>query len=70
MKRWLSHFYRSLLSGLCLPSGQVFGFFFHNTPTLRPSPGVCIHPTAKMDLKVKASERSRAHDGLELAPDL
>ena len=69
MKRWLSNFYRSLLSGLCLPSGQVFGFFFHTSPTLRPSPGVCIHPTAKMDLKVKASERSRAHYGLELAPD-
>ena len=37
IKRWLSHSYRSVLLGLCLPSGQVSGFFFHTWPTL-------VHP--------------------------
>ena len=38
-------------SGLCLPSGQFSGFFFYTWPALGPSPGVCINPSAKMDLE-------------------
>ena len=28
-KRWVSHLCRSVLLGLCLPSGQLSGFFFY-----------------------------------------
>ena len=35
----------------------------------RPSNEVCTHTSAKMDLKVKASERSQTHYDLELSPD-
>ena len=41
-KRWLSHFYRSVLPGLYLPSDQLSGFFFYTWPTLGPSSG-CTH---------------------------
>ena len=34
---------------------------------LRTLPGVCMHTLAKLDLKVKASGRSRTHYGLELS---
>ena len=63
VKRQLSHLYRSVLLGLCLPSGQLSDFFFHTWPTLDPSPGVHMYPSAKMDLKVKASWRNKTHYG-------
>ena len=69
MKRRLGHLYRSVPSGLCLPSGQLPGFFFHTWATLGPSSGMQTHPSAKMDLEVKASGRSKTHYGLELSPD-
>ena len=50
-----------------LSSGQLSGFFFHTWPILEPSPEVCTHRSAKMDLKVKASGRSKTHYGLELS---
>ena len=60
----LSHLYRSVLLGLCLPSGQLSGFF---------SPGILFwvrtHPSGKMDLEVKASGRSKTPDGLALSLD-
>ena len=34
---------------------------------LRTLPGVCMHTLAKLDLKVKASGRSKIHYGLELS---
>ena len=64
VKRLLSYLYRSVLPGLCLPSGQLSGFF---------SPGilfwVCTNSSAKMDLQVKASGRSKTPDGLALSLD-
>ena len=68
VKRQISHCHRSVLLG-CLPSDQLSGFFFHTRSTLGPSPGVCMYPSAKMDLEVKASGRSKTHYGLELSPD-
>ena len=62
------HLHRSVLPGLCLPSGQIRGFFFQTWLTLGPFSGVHTHPSAKMDLKVKASGRSKTHYGLELSP--
>ena len=44
VKRRLSHFYRAVLSGFCLPSGHLSGFFIHTCPTLRPSPGYTRTP--------------------------
>ena len=35
--------------------------FFHTWPTLGPSPGVHMHPSAEMNLKVQASGRSKTH---------
>ena len=66
-KRLLSHVYKAVLLGLCLPSGQLSGFFFHTWPTLEPSPRVCTHCSAKMNLKVKAPRRSKTHYGLQLS---
>ena len=68
VKRQISHWHRSVLLG-CLPSDQLSGFFFHTWPTLGSSPGVCMYPSAKMDLEVKASGRSKTHYGLKLSPD-
>ena len=68
VKRKISHWHRSVLLGR-LPSDQLSGFFFHTWPTLGPSPGVCMYPSAKMDLEVKASGRSKTHYGLELFSD-
>ena len=42
VKRCLSHLCRSVLLVLCLLSGQLPACFFHNRPTLGPSPG-CAH---------------------------
>ena len=68
VKRQISHWHRSVLLS-CLPSDQLSGFFFHTWPTLGSSPGVCMYPSAKMDLEVKASGRSKTHYGLKLSPD-
>ena len=68
VKRLLLYLYKAVL-GLCLPSGQLSGSFLHIWPTLRPSPGVPMHPSAKIDPKVKASGRSKTHYGLELFSD-
>ena len=68
-KRPVSHLHGSVLADVCLPSGQLSGFFFHTWPTLGPLPGVGMHPSAKMDLEVKASERSKTLYGLELSLD-
>ena len=43
---------------LCFPPGWF---------VLGPSPGVCVHTLAKMDLKAKVSGRSKIHYGLELS---
>ena len=45
----LSHLYRAVLLGLCLPSGQLPCFFFHTWLMVGPSSGVCMHLWAKMD---------------------
>ena len=45
---------------LCFPPGWF---------VLGPSPGVCVHTLAKMDLKAKVSGRSKIHYGLELSSD-
>ena len=42
IRRRLSHLYTSVLPHLCLPSGQLFGFFLHTWPTLGPCPW-CPH---------------------------
>ena len=54
-------------SGLCLPWGQLSGFFFYTWLTWDP-PMRCTHPSAKMDLKVQASGRSKTHYGLASSP--
>ena len=63
------HLHRSVLPGLCLPSGLMPGFFFQTWPSQGPLSGMHTHSSAKMDLKVKASGRSKTHYGLELSPD-
>ena len=44
----LSHLYRAVLLGLCLPSGHLPCFFFHTWLTVGPFSGVCMHLWAKM----------------------
>ena len=68
-KRPVSHLHGSVLADVCLPSGQLSGFFFHTWPTLGPLLRVGMHPSAKMDLEVKASERSKTPYGLEVSLD-
>ena len=68
VKRGSSHLHRSVLPGLCLPWGQLSGFFFHTWLTLGPSHEVRTHPSAKMDLKMKASGRSKTHFGFASSP--
>ena len=68
-KRRLSHLYRSVLLVFVFLQANYLGFFFHTCSTLGPSPGVHTHPSAKMDLEVKASGRSKTLYGLELSPD-
>ena len=41
-KRLLSHVYKAVLLGLCLPSGIISGFFFYTWPPLGPPLGVHI----------------------------
>ena len=69
VKRLLLYLYKAVLLGLCLPSGQLSGFFLHIWPILGPSPGVPKHPSTKIDPEVKASGRSKTHYGLELSSD-
>ena len=66
VKRGSSHLYKAVLLGLCLPSGQLSGFFFHTWPTLGPSHKVHTHLSAKRDLKVKDMAWNY---GLELSSD-
>ena len=47
IKRWLSHLYRAVVLGFCLPFSQLSGFFFHTWPALRLSPGCATF--SKMD---------------------
>ena len=47
---------------------QITGFFFHTGPTWGP-PWVSTPASAKMDLGVKASGKSKTHYGLALALD-
>ena len=60
--------------------GQLFGSLSSLKPIILrcplvgyfvsgPTRGVHTHPSAKMDLKVKASGRSKRHYGLELSSD-
>ena len=42
VKRCFTHLHRAVLSGLYLPFGQLFGFFFHTWPALESSP-TCMH---------------------------
>ena len=63
------HLHGSVLPGLCLPSGLMPGFFFQTWPTQGPFSGMHTHSSAKMDLKVKSSGKSKTHYGLELSPD-
>ena len=68
VKRWICFIY----------IGQFFQVFVFrqakyvvsfSRPDLPWGPsGVHTHPSAKMDLKVKASGRSKTHYGLELSP--
>jgi len=44
LKRRLSYLYRSVLQGLCLPSGQLSDLFFHTWLTLGTSPGCACTP--------------------------
>ena len=69
VKRQLDHLYRSVLLGLFLSSGQWSAVFFHTWPSLGPSPWMHTQPSAKMDLELKASGRSKTHSRLELSPD-
>ena len=57
---------RGSFPGLHLPSGQSPCLFALANLSQDP-PGVCMHTLAKLDLKVKASGRSRTHYGLELS---
>ena len=68
-KRRLNHLYRLVLLVFVFLQANNLGFFFHTCSTLGPSPGVHTHPSAKMDLEVKASGRSKTLYGLELSPD-
>ena len=65
---WNEHGYNNIRQffWLCLPSGQLSGFFFHTCPALELSLRVHMHPKAKMDLEVKASGRNKTHYGLAL----
>ena len=69
VKRGLSRLYKAVLLGLCLPSGQLSGFFFLTWPTVGPSSKVHTHLSAKRDPKVKASGRSKTHYSLKLSSD-
>ena len=58
-----------VLPGLCLPLAKYLVSFF--TPNLPwDTPLGFTHPSAKMDLKVKVSGRSKTHYGLALSLDL
>ena len=57
---------RGSFPGLHLPSGQSPCLFALANLSQDP-PGVCMHTLAKLDLKVKASGRSRTHYGLGLS---
>lgn len=50
---------------------QIANYLFSfSTPDLFWDPLVgCMHPSAKMELEVKASGMSKTHCGLELSPD-
>ena len=69
MKRQLSHLERPAPPGRCLPLGQPSGFFFHTSSTVGLSPGLHMHLSARTDLEVKASGRSKTHYGLALPPE-
>ena len=47
--RWLSHLYRSVLLGLCLPSGQILAFFFPRLTYPGTFPGVHSHVPISQD---------------------
>ena len=47
--RWLSHLYRSVLLGLCLPSGQILAFFFPHLTYPGTFPGVHSHVPISQD---------------------
>ena len=68
--KWqLSHLYRAVLPGLCLPLANYLVSFF--TPDLPwDTPLGFTHPSAQMDLKVKVSGRSKTHYGLAWPLDL
>ena len=69
VKRRLSHLYRAVLPGLCLPLANYLVSFF--TPDLLwDTPLGFTHSSAKMDLKVKVSGRSKTYYGLALSLDL
>ena len=55
----VSHLYEAVLLGLCLPSGQISGFFLHTYP--RTLTWMHMLPSAKMDLEVKDFGRSNTH---------
>ena len=54
---------------ICLPLGQSSCFGPSLVTRLRTLPVICTHTLAKMNLKVKASGRSKTHYGLELFSD-
>ena len=59
VKRWLSHLYRAVCQGL----QSIIWFLFPHLTYPRTLLWVCMYPTAKMDLEVKASGRSKIHYG-------
>lgn len=63
IKRPLSHLYRSLLPGLCLPLADYLFFLY-----ILWEPG-CAHTSHPDGFEVKAPGRSKACYGLALSPD-
>ena len=69
VKRWLSHFYRSVFLGLCLLLASYL-VYFSTLTYLGSLPWVCTNTPAKGGLGVKASGSSKTHCGLGLSPDI
>ena len=68
VKTWLSHLYKAVLVGLCLPSGQISGFFF--TPDLPWDPNLDAHAPLSQDGSQSEGfwEEQDSYD-LALSPD-
>lgn len=65
---WLSHLYGSVLPSLCSASAKYLVSFSTNLTHPGTLPRLHMHPSAKTDLEVNASEDQDAY-GLALSPD-